>query len=107
MNKKIGVWGLGVVGTSAIKYFVAKGFQVQAMDQKEPSAQLLNLLNELRVPFIHQKELGTFLNDNDFILPSCGIDLRPYQEYRHLNFFLNWIYSRLNAKSLLSLSLAQ
>ncbi|GMU19139.1 MAG: UDP-N-acetylmuramoylalanine--D-glutamate ligase [Candidatus Babeliales bacterium] len=82
-SKKIGVWGLGIVGSSAIKYFVQKGYQVQAMDQKEPKEQQREFLNSLNVPFFLQKELTEFLNYNDYILPSCGIDLRPYSEYKH------------------------
>lgn len=82
-DKKIGIWGLGVVGTSAIKYFVKKGFSVQAMDQKEPNQQQKDLLNKLEVPFFLQTELSSFLSFNDFILPSCGIDLRPHSAYSH------------------------
>lgn len=82
-SKKIGIWGLGIVGISALKYFVQKGYQVQAMDQKELSAQQQSLLQELKVPFFLQKELNSFLSYNDYILPSCGIDLRPYSEYKH------------------------
>lgn len=81
LNKKIGIWGLGVVGTSAIKYFVAKGYNVQVMDQKEPNPQQQALLNTLNVPFFLQNELNSFLQCNDFILPSCGVDLRPYASY--------------------------
>lgn len=82
-SKKIGIWGLGVVGTSALKYFVKNGYQVQAMDQKEPSPSQQELLKSLNVPFYLQNELSSFLQSNDFILPSCGIDLRPYPEYKH------------------------
>lgn len=82
-SKKIGVWGLGVVGMSALNYFVKKGYQVQAMDQKESNTAQQELLNSLNVPFFDQKELRSFLDFNDYILPACGIDLRPYSEYQH------------------------
>lgn len=82
-SKKIGVWGLGVVGTSAIKYFVQKGYHVQAMDQKQPNEQQQALLDNLKVPFFLQNELASFLDFNDYVLPSCGIDLRPYPEHQH------------------------
>lgn len=71
------------MGTSAIKYFVQNGYQVQAMDQKEPTPELQVLLDTLKVPFYSQEKLESFLVFNDFILPSCGIDLRPYSEYKH------------------------
>lgn len=82
-SKKIGIWGLGVVGISAIKYFVAKGYQVQAMDQKEPNPQQQALLNELRIPFFTQEKLESFFIFNEFILPSCGIDLKLHAAYNH------------------------
>lgn len=82
-SKKIGVWGLGIVGTSAISYFVKKGYEVAAMDQKLPTPEQQAFLDNLHVPFYDQKELFSFLQSNDYILPSCGIDLRPYAQYQH------------------------
>lgn len=82
-SKKIGIWGLGIVGTSAISYFVKKGYHVQAMDQKTPTPEQQAFLGNLHVPFYDQKELWSFLQSNDYILPSCGIDLRPYAQYEH------------------------
>lgn len=83
LSKKIGIWGLGIVGTAAIKYFVQKGYQVQAMDQKAPTREQQIFLDNLKVPFYSQEKLESFLVFNDYILPSCGIDLRPYSEYKH------------------------
>lgn len=83
VSKKIGIWGLGIVGTAAIKYFIQKGYHVQAMDQKVPTPEQQTFLDNLKVPFCSQKELSSFLQSNDYILPSCGIDLRPHSEYMH------------------------
>lgn len=83
-RKKIGIWGLGIVGTSALKYFVKNGYQVAALDQKPPTPEIKTLLNTLDVPFyLQEKELTSFLQSHDYILPSCGIDLRPYAHYQH------------------------
>ncbi len=84
LDKKIGIWGLGVVGASALNYFVKNGFTVQAMDQKNPTATQAQLLEQLRVPFFLQDEhLHNFLTYNDYILASCGVDLRPFSPYAH------------------------
>ena len=66
-NKKIGIWGLGIVGQSALRFFSDKGAQCTVFDQKKDNP----------------KELGQFLESNEYTLPSPGIDLRPYAAYKH------------------------
>lgn len=81
--KKIGIWGLGVVGKSAITYFHAKGYDIQALDRREPNEQEKAFLAAHNTPFFLQDQLTDFLVNNDYILASCGIDLRPYNQYSH------------------------
>ncbi len=81
--KKIGIWGLGVVGKSAITYFHGKGYNVQALDRREPNEQEKAFLTAHNISFFLQDQLTDFLLNNDYILASCGIDLRPYQEFNH------------------------
>lgn len=82
-NKKIGVWGLGVVGKSAITYFHKNNCIVQALDKREPNEQEKTFLAAHNTQFFIQDQLTDFLTHNDYILASCGIDLRPYQEFNH------------------------
>lgn len=56
---------------------------VQALDRREPNAQEEAFLAAHNTPFFLQENLTAFLEYNDYILPSCGIDLRPYQEFQH------------------------
>ena len=67
-GKKIGVLGFGVVGKSVlgcIKQFTDK---IEILDQ-----------NKINEPGIYQNpDLENFLEVNDFIIPSPGIDLRNY-----------------------------
>ena len=56
---------------------------VQALDRREPNEQEQAFLAAHNTPFILQDKLTDFLNYNDYILPSCGIDLRPYSEFNH------------------------
>jgi len=83
MSKKIGIWGLGLVGKSAIRYFFQKGYTLEAIDRREPTAQEWNFLNEYQVTFSLQDQLIPFLERMDHILASCGIDVRPYDQYCH------------------------
>ena len=84
-HKKIGIWGLGVVGTSALKYFLLKGeYALEVLDTKHPSQQDQEFLAQHAIPFyLQNSDLILFLERNDSILPSPGIDLQPYQAYQH------------------------
>ena len=83
MNKKIGIWGLGIVGKSAVRYFHQKKYTLEVLDKREPTAQEQEFLAQLHVPWYTQDQLIPFLERNDAILPSCGIDLRPYAKFEH------------------------
>lgn len=56
---------------------------VQALDRREPNEQEQAFLAAHNIPFFLQENLTAFLEYNDYILPSCGIDLRPYQEFNY------------------------
>ncbi len=81
-NKKVGIWGFGVVGRSALTYF----------DQQNPaSIEILNS-TEIIVPTTKtlvittmqtQQTIHNFLERNDVILASPGIPLHDYQQFAH------------------------
>lgn len=78
-NKKIGIWGFGIVGQSAFNYVKKFTNYVQILDQKQhPRVSVI-----IQTPETIQK----FLEENDYIIPSPGIIIHPYQEYHHK--FLN------------------
>lgn len=74
-NKKIGIWGLGIVGASVLKYVQQLTPHIQILDQK-PHAML---------PVIVQtpETVQAFLEYNDIIIPSPGISLLKYKSYEH------------------------
>lgn len=84
-NKKIGVWGLGVVGQSIIRFFNSLGIQVSCLDKKAPSLQQQKLLENTGTTFCLQTDetLSDFLHSNDYIVPSPGIDLYPFKHLEH------------------------
>ncbi len=83
MTKKIGIWGLGIVGKSAIRYFHKKGYQLELLDQRAPSHEEQAFLTQNNTPWFGNEQLTAFLERNDFVLPSCGIDLRPHSAFAH------------------------
>ncbi len=74
-NKKIGIWGFGVVGTSVFNYVKNYTHYVQILDKKP----------HLNMPIIMQtpQTLQKFLDENDYIIASPGIPLHDYEPYRH------------------------
>jgi UDP-N-acetylmuramoylalanine--D-glutamate ligase len=85
MNKnkqKLGIWGLGAVGSAAIKALHEK-FTLAAMNQTEPSAEIQRMLSERAIQFHLQKDAEEFFINNDLVLPSPGIDLRPFTTYKN------------------------
>lgn len=83
-NNKIGIWGFGVVGKSLVKYLSKLSYQIEVLDKKDLESQDSNYLKNLNIKFskqVDQKDIIKFLENNDYIIPSPGIDLRPYQDF--------------------------
>lgn len=74
-NKKIGIWGFGVVGVSVFNYVKKITNYVQILDKK-PHETMVTIL---QTPESIQK----FLDENDYIVPSPGIPLHDYESYYH------------------------
>ncbi|MFI5332937.1 MAG: UDP-N-acetylmuramoyl-L-alanine--D-glutamate ligase [Candidatus Babeliales bacterium] len=81
-NKNIGIWGLGVVGTSAVRYLHAQGAHLQVLDNRILSGEETAFLAQYSIAWFNADKLLPFLEHNEFILPSPGIDLRPYAHYQ-------------------------
>lgn len=80
MSKKIGIWGLGIVGKSVIRFLrkYEKKYDVKAisvMDKRAPTVEDKVFLKEHRVAWIDQSKQQQFFEENDYIIPSPGIDV--------------------------------
>src|SRR5579872_6602560 len=82
-EKSVGIWGFGIVGKSADNYLLKAGTPVEVLDKRTLTSQEKAFLRERGIPFYGPQDLTAFLERNDAILPSPGIDLRPYAHYRH------------------------
>lgn len=82
-HKKIGIWGLGIVGSSALNY-LSDNFEcnLSTMDLKIPNDELNFFLKNKNISFFLQTECENFFALNDFIIASAGIDLRPYAKHQ-------------------------
>lgn len=77
-NKKFGIWGLGIVGKSALKFFSSQQLSVQVMDCKLCTPEEMALLAQHNAIFVPQEHAPAFFEYNDYILVSPGIDVRTY-----------------------------
>ena len=82
-GKKIGIWGLGAVGKSAVAFFRGLGLPVEVMNDKLLTQEQQSFLDESTVSFCAEKDTLNFLHRNDYILASPGIDLRPYKKFKN------------------------
>ncbi|MCK4651245.1 UDP-N-acetylmuramoyl-L-alanine--D-glutamate ligase [Candidatus Babeliales bacterium] len=80
MEKKLGIWGFGVVGKSALKFFSLqfKNCDIGIWDQRRLSNQEINLIKSFNASFFNHIniDLKTFFNRYDHILVSPGIDIK-------------------------------
>lgn len=81
-HKKIGIWGYGITGKAAVDYLHNNNIKIAVLDKKELSPADRTFLNERHIAHYTQEQLNDFLQQCDYILPSPGIDLRPYQPYQ-------------------------
>ncbi|HZW61528.1 MAG TPA: UDP-N-acetylmuramoyl-L-alanine--D-glutamate ligase [Candidatus Babeliales bacterium] len=83
INKKIGIWGFGIVGKSVLSYLLQKQVLIEVFDAKPLSSEDQILLQKHHISFYTQPDLQVFLERNEYIIPSPGIDLRPYSAFQH------------------------
>ncbi len=82
-SKKIGVWGFGIVGKSVLNFLKNKNLELSLLEKRKLTNDELNFLSENKIHFLDQNlHVDKFLENNDFIIPSPGIDLRNYKSYQ-------------------------
>ena len=82
-NKKIGIWGYGVVGASARLYLKPFTQQISVFDQKPLCTETKTILEQAQVRIYEPTEVAPFLDEQEYIIVSPGVDLMPYQQYAH------------------------
>lgn len=83
MTKKVGIWGLGITGTSLIRYLSPQAYELGVMDKKQPTPEEHDFLKAHGVAFFPESNKEDFFATYEAIIPSGGIDLRPYPQHAH------------------------
>lgn len=84
-DKKIGVWGFGVVGKSTVNYLLSQGIRsISLMEKSAITPEDSKFLAEHGIALYPETEITQFLASHELIIPSPGIDIRPYnRSYKH------------------------
>lgn len=83
-SKKIGIWGFGIVGKSALAYFnTKKDTTIMVMDARSLTDEENKKIQQCNAQFIQQNQHEKFLEENDIIITSPGIDLSNHKKYNH------------------------
>ncbi len=82
MNKW-GIWGLGTVGRSALQYLYKQGHTLSVYDSRVLTVQELLFLEKYQIALYTPNAREQFLKENDYILPSPGVDTTSAQQYAH------------------------
>lgn len=82
-NSTVGVWGFGVVGKSAVNYLQNNEAHIEVLVDTDVSENDRAILAQKEIPLLGHDNLHGFLERNQYILPSPGIDLTPYPHVAH------------------------
>lgn len=96
-NKKIGIWGFGTVGSSAVQFLSNHYKHITVIDSRALTPEQFGVLAECNAQYIQQKnehDIIHFLDSHDYIVPSPGIDLRNFAQYAHKWLFEVDIFAR-------------
>lgn len=83
-QKKVGIWGFGVSGKATLQYLLTHwpDANITVLDKKLNQEDVKSYTNSACTFITETPEaLNTFLENNEIIIPSPGIDLRPYKKY--------------------------
>lgn len=78
-NKRVGIWGYGVVGRSTLRYLASQEAHIGVYDQKELSPEQQQEITAAGAQPYQPNKLDQFLSVHDYLIPSGGIDLRPHK----------------------------
>jgi UDP-N-acetylmuramoylalanine--D-glutamate ligase len=82
-KEKVGIWGFGVVGKSVLRFIASPDRDIQILDKNKISAEDQALLDSYQAAYISEDHKIQFLEHNDIIIPSPGINIQAYSAYHH------------------------
>jgi len=82
-GKRVGIWGFGATGQSLLKFFTQHNALIEVFDHRTLTEHERHIIEHAGARFRTGNDLTSFLHANDPIIPSQGIDIRPYRNMAH------------------------
>ncbi len=79
-DKKIGIWGFGKTGQSVLHFFAPHTPHLSVIEKGTFSEEQQTLLQKYQVQIAPYEYIEQFLEYNDLIIPSPGVDVSAYYE---------------------------
>jgi UDP-N-acetylmuramoylalanine--D-glutamate ligase len=83
VGKKIGVWGLGIVGRSVLTYLYDKHCTLSVLDRTRATAEQQEFCQSKSIHYYSEDAISDFFECNDYIIPSPGVDIARYTHVQH------------------------
>jgi UDP-N-acetylmuramoylalanine--D-glutamate ligase len=80
-GKKVGIWGFGKTGQSALSFLSAQGAECLVLDNKELDPFQEELIKSHNAQFVGPEYLPQFIELSDTIIASQGVNITPYLEH--------------------------
>lgn len=77
-NSKIGIWGLGVVGTAVLNFLRTQNVQLSIIEPNLSEEQKV-FYEQQNIAVWDQKNIQDFFEYNDYVIPSPGIDCDKFK----------------------------
>lgn len=95
---KIGIWGFGLTGKSALAYYIKKRFSCEVMDKRILGLEEKELLERYGVIFCLEEDKKSFFERNEYIFVSQGIDITNYYTTYKYKLILELDFFHAHAK---------
>lgn len=95
-GKKIGIWGFGKTGQSALSFLSSFSPSLTVLEDKELDSFQKQLLQGHGAQLVTPELTPQFIELNDIIVPSPGVNLAPYSDFEHkfvaeVDLFGQWV----------------
>lgn len=79
-HKRLGLWGVGVSGSATLSYLLSQKCSVSLLEKKCLSPEISALVKQGKIKqYQDPDDRDRFFAEHDLIIPSPGIDTRPFQ----------------------------
>lgn len=104
-GKKLGIWGFGVGGQSAARFFAQLGCQISVIDVQDAVQEKVAQFSIKGIHFYFDFQKEVFLQESDFVFVSSGVDIQMhYPTWRSKCIFELDIFAKFWKKPIVAIT---